>query len=249
MGGFKTKGGAVPSYLVLFSFFAAGCESTSSIDLTRNLYIYKSPDYRAARRTPDAVFVQRLKDLRPPISQVYAGKGYAEVFHDDDWDRPVPVMVEELLIDEIDRSYIYNGISSGSAGRPKPGDIVIEPTLMSMYRLYEALSDAEFVGRRRTEAHVALRVRVRGPADPTGRRRLLLDEVVEHKVQTKPTLARPNRGIVLAGRAMHVLMGELMKKLYESNIPAEPAAAEVSAEQPAEKPGNRAADPGKKRGT
>lgn len=256
-------GGAVPACLVLFSFFAAGCESTSAIDLTRNLYIYKSPDYRAARRTTEAVFVQRLKDLRPPISQVYTGKGYVEVFHDDNWDRPVPVMVEELLIDEIDRSGIYNGISSGSAGRAKPGDIVIEPTLVSMYRLYEALTDAAFVGRRRGEAQVALRVRVRGPVDATGRRKLLFDEVIQSKVQTKPTLARPNRGIVIAGRAMHKVMKTLMQKLYESNRSAEqatgepnsgeraggvPTAGEAGAKRGVSAPSS-AAKPVKKRGT
>ena len=64
MGGFQTMGGAVPACLVLFSFFAAGCEATSTRDLTRNLYIYRSPDYRAARRTPEAVFVQQSEHIR-----------------------------------------------------------------------------------------------------------------------------------------------------------------------------------------
>ena len=43
---------------------------------------------------------------------------------------------------------------------------------------------------------------------------------------SKLGLIRPNKGIVLAGRALRNIMGSVMLDLYESNIVAVPGAPE-----------------------
>jgi hypothetical protein len=127
-------------------------------------------------------------------------------------------MIEDVLREEIDRSGIYNGMVTGTAGIPDPGEIVVEPTLLTMYRMREAFAEPGLVGLRRSVAHTSIHIRVRGPADAKGIRPVLMDETIESEVATEPSLARPVLGVVLSGQALHNVMAQTMMKLYESNI-------------------------------
>jgi hypothetical protein len=217
MGGIRIFASAA---LAVVGFMS--CESTDRIDLAHNAYIYRSPEYKAPRRAAETVFIQPLKDLRVAPDRA-SGSGYRAVYSDDDWDRPVPVMVEELLVDEIDRAGIYGGISIGDQGHPRAGDIVIEPSLLAMYRMSERPVGPSGVEMRRTVASTALRLRVSGPVDASGSRPVLLDEVFHQQFETEPSLARPEKGVILSGRTMSKIMATALPKLYQANA-ADPAA-------------------------
>ena len=203
--------------LLLLVSSLGGCASATVVDLARNRYFYVSPEFQAARRTAQAVYVTRLLDRRT-IPETEAGTTYKEIFSDNIWDRPVPAMIEDVLREEIDRSGIYNGMVTGTAGIPDPGEIVVEPTLLTMYRMREAFAEPGLVGLRRSVAHTSIHIRVRGPADAKGIRPVLMDETIESEVATEPSLARPVLGVVLSGQALHNVMAQTMMKLYESNI-------------------------------
>lgn len=210
------------------------CESTDRIDLAHNAYIYRSPEYRAPRRAVETVFIQPLKDLRVAPDRA-SGSGYRAVYSDDDWERPIPVMVEELLVEEIDRAGIYGGISIGDQGHPRAGDVVIEPSLLAMYRMSERPVGPSGVEMRRTVASTALRLRVSGPVDHSGTRPVLLDEVFHQQFETEPSLARPEKGVILSGRTMRKIMEAALPKLYQANA-ADPAA------RPAARPATHSQD-------
>lgn len=213
----------MPVALFIVSLCSVGCFSGPGLDLATNRYIYTSPDYKAPRRTEAPVFVQRLRDQRetPDLSDPSSLKA---LFPDNEWERPVPVMLEDILLDEIDRSGIYNGISSGSAGVPGKADYVVEPTLHALYRYREAMLGGDHLGKRRSGAYAALQVRVLSPVGVGGRREVLLDKVFQDMVLTNLGRGRPQRGVVLAGRAVQSIMRQVMPELYESNIRAIPGA-------------------------
>jgi hypothetical protein len=202
------------------------------IDLARNPYIYKRSEYVAPRRTTAPVFVTRLKDKRE-LPDIDKGPVYRVVFSDRVWTRTIPVMVEELLIEEIDHSKIYNGLSTGNAGTPKRTDIILEPTLLQMYRMRESPIGNGSTGRRRTVAVSSLRIRVRSAVDAIGVRRVLMDEVFHEIVATRPSLARPEEGLALSGRTMEQIIQRALIKLYESNSVAQPET------QPETQPGTK----------
>ncbi len=223
MGGYRIQRAFVPVAVLGLALGAPGCLSSSSVDLAYNSYIYVSPGYEAPRRVDAQVFVQGVKDERkaPDFSNRDSVK---RQFSDGVWERPLPVMVEEVLVDEIDRSCIYDGISTGSGGVPRNGDFVVQPFLHGLYRYREAMTVGEHFGKRRSGAYGALRLRVLSPMNATGKREILLDEVFQDLVVTDLGRSRPQEGIVLAGRALQNIMRKAMPKLYESNIRAVPGA-------------------------
>ncbi len=230
MGGFIKTGGA--SLALLGGVLALGgcmlAEEEPVIDLARNPYIYRSPNYVAPRRAPAAVYVTRLKDERT-LPDVNTGQSYRQIFSDDVWDRSLPVMVEEVLIDEIDRSKIYNGISTGTAGTPAPGDVILEPTLLEMYRMREVMVGNGLTGRRRTVAVSTMRIRIQGPVNRIGRRPIVMDETFQEVVATQPSLAKPEEGLALTGMSLQNIMKRALQKVYESNaVRSDPAAAPAS---------------------
>lgn len=199
------------------------CSSTSKIDLATNNYIYTSPGYEAPRSTEEWVFVQRVRDKRTPpdFSKLDSIK---TKFPDTVWSRSIPVMIEDVLMDEIDRSRIYSGMSSGSLGVPRSRDFVIEPTLHALYRYREAMLGGDNVGKRRSGAYGALRIRVMSPIGTDGNREVLMDKVYQDLVLTNLGRGRPQEGLVLAGRAVQNIMRQAMSDIYESNIRAIPGA-------------------------
>ena len=223
MGGIRIQGTFMPCALLLASICTSGCRSTTSLDLAHNSYIYASPGYKAPRRTESPVFVQRILDQRKP-PHFSDRASLKQQFPDNVWERPIPVMLEDVLLDEIDRSEIYNGISSGSAGVPGRRDIVVEPTLHALYRYREAMLGGEHFGKRRSGAYVALRLRVMSPLDAHGKREILLDKVFQDLVLTDLGRGRPEQGVVLAGMALQNIMRQVMPALYQSNIRAIPGA-------------------------
>jgi hypothetical protein len=223
MGGIRNQRTLV--FFVSLAVWASltACSSTTKIDLATNNYIYTSPGYEAPRSTEAGVFVQRVRDERTP-PDFSKRDSIKTKFSDKVWGRSIPVMIEDVLMDEIDRSRIYNGISSGSLGVPSSRDFVIEPTLHAFYRYREAMLGGDHLGKRRSGAYGALRIRVMSPIGADGNREVLLDKVYQDLVLTSLRRGRPQEGVVLAGRAMQNIMRQAMSDIYESNIRATPGA-------------------------
>lgn len=223
MGGIRIQGAFVLGALLVALVCTAGCLSTNSVDLATNSHIYVSPGYKAPSRTQAPVFVQRIRDRRKP-PDLSDRASVKKQFPDNVWERPIPVMLEDVLLDEIDRSGIYKSISSGSAGVPGSRDFVVEPTLHALYRYREAMVDGTHFGKRRSGAYAALHLRVMSPIDAKGKREILLDKVFQDLVLSSLGRGRPQQGVVLAGRAVQNIMRQVMPALYESNIRAIPGA-------------------------
>ena len=124
-----------------------------------------------------------------------------------------------MLIDEIDRSGIYSGLSQEKIADT---DVVIEPSLVAMYRYREAPIVGGMVGRRRTVAYTALRLIVKSPVDKRGQREVRLDQLFHNQARTKLSLARAEEGIALTGHTLRAIMAEVLPKLYEANIAVVP---------------------------
>jgi hypothetical protein len=191
-----------------------GC-AVPPIDLARNPALYQPSGYHAPRSTVEAVYLGRLLDRRE-YPDIQDGGNFRQIYSEGDWARLVPLMVEEVLADEIGTSGIYSAVSTNAA--PSPQEIVIEPTLVRMYRMREAFIGDGLGGMRRTLAHVGLHLKVSGPVGADGQRRVLLEELIESEVATQPSLSRPDKALVLAGMALRGVMSKAMVLLYESNV-------------------------------
>ena len=216
MGGFQ-KAGCVPVFgLVVFA--VTSCITEPEADLAHNESLYRAPDYEAPRTTPQAVYVQRLRDRRTLPSTTKDGTSRT-VLPDQGWARSVPVMVEDCIVDAIGKSHIYREVTEGVDGRPGPADFIVEPTLLHLYRALERLGAGDYLAERRIVAIATIGLKVKGPVDGSGKRPVLLDEVFTHRVETPPIVGRPKGdGLPQVGRALHIAIGNALVKLYESNI-------------------------------
>ncbi|MCB9868665.1 MAG: hypothetical protein H6837_02355 [Planctomycetes bacterium] len=207
--------------LLGYCVLGVGCASPSRLDLARNTLIYRTAGYVAPRQCPAPVFVQPLRDAREKVPTFRDASFDRTVYADNIWERPVPVMVEELLVDEIERSRIFARRST--AGAPVDQEFVVEPSLLALHRYREAAATGLEVGRRRTVAYTAIRLVVKGPVDGKGQRHVLLDRLFHNEARTPLSLARAEHGIALTGQTLQVILAEMLPKLYETTIVPVPA--------------------------
>ncbi len=139
---------------------------------------------------------------------------YHSYMPDQNWERPPVVMLEEILRKEVAEAHIYREVASD----PVAADIVLEPTLVAMRGVYETGAEEG----SRTFATTAIRLKVLGPWDPSGKREVWMDRVFRHTAASPPVRFNPPPINHLTGRALHQTMAKLLGALYRTDGPPKP---------------------------
>jgi hypothetical protein len=188
----------------------AGCKSTgSSADLAWNPNIYRSAAFVSKLPGDLPAFVAPVADERRPEA-LPAKIGSSPVIYDADgrWERPVHEMVDDVLRQELATSLLFTQLTD----RPDPCGLVIKPSLVTF-----ATGAMEFIEGGSSMAEVALRLKVYGPQEASGKRSLLHDQIYGDRQQSAITMM-PTNTFVLAGKAVRNAMGRVLAGLDGSNV-------------------------------
>jgi hypothetical protein len=206
MGGYRGV------WVVLVALLAA-CSSPKhhQWDLSRGRYIYRSPGFEAPVQKSQSFFIRPMQDKREmpatPRSSVYAS-----YMPDQNWARPPVVMVEEIFRREVADAQIYQD----AAHDANSADIVVEPTLVALVGVYETGAEEG----SRTYATTAIHLKVLGPRDASGTRKVWMDRVFRHTASSPPVRFNPMPVNHLTGRALRDTMAKLLDALYRTDGPA-----------------------------
>lgn len=208
----------------------AACSSVGPskvADLAENKDLYRDVGWRSKLPGDRAVCVLPVADARRPDLLQAADSGGFPVLYDGDgaWQRPVPVMVDDVLRRELASSGIFAGLTDAAG----PNTLLLEPSLVHFTT--GALESAE---GGRSLGEVGLRLRVHGIAEPDGTRPILLDQVYGER-QVSGLSMMPPSPYLLVGRALRVTMQRALSGLDGSNVSrsaAPAAAADVPATVP-----------------
>jgi len=183
----------------------AACNTPPRMDLRHNENLYRPTGYVAAAPADRAAFVAPVVDERtpPPDSREFPTTYLA----DRDWERPVPVMVHEILCDELRASGVFGEVLDA----PRPDALVVKPIL----RAFEGGLQEQLYGRR-SLTHLALHVQVLGP-EVDGQRKVLFERPFVEQALSSPDF-RPPSPRALLGAALHATMVKLIGAVDASNI-------------------------------
>jgi len=191
---------------------ASGCSSTQSggMDLATNRTLYRSPPFEAVSTKPFKAYVAPLQDKRTPPPEP-GGAVAAEFLADGHWQRPVRTMVEEILRNELQDSDIYAGLTA----TPTSSDLIIEPALTTLHGAWERRAYPYYAGR--TYAVVALHMKILGPADANGKRRVWMNKEFRELVGSEFSQTTPPNIQQLAGVALSRTMKKLLDAVYTAD--------------------------------
>ncbi|MBK8978126.1 MAG: hypothetical protein IPM29_19650 [Planctomycetes bacterium] len=190
----------------------AGCLSPSTrLDLVETDDLYAPTGYEARLPADRGAFVAPLVDRRDqapadartgPYPITWMPEGY--------WDRPVDVMIDDLLRRELEDSKVVARLDAEPP--PEPGDLLIRPTLTRA-----RVGTEDLVNGQRRIAEVSIHLLVLGPVGPGGERGTLLDEDVVETTGTGIAFSPPRLPVVLGG-AVRGCLARLLKRIDESNV-------------------------------
>ncbi|MEZ5965205.1 MAG: hypothetical protein R3F56_15335 [Planctomycetota bacterium] len=175
------------------------------MDLRRNPEFYQPTGYSASAPGDRDVFVAPVVDERKPPQD--EGQLPTLFLSDRDWERPVPVMVHEILRDELRDSGVFRQVLDAAS----PEALLVKPVLRS----FEGGVQEQLYGRRSLAA-VGLQVEVYGPLQDNERKLLLTQPLFERPVSSpgfKPASPR-----VLLGAALQATMTRLVGAIDASNV-------------------------------
>jgi len=200
---------ALPLMAWLALLAAACASSNQAVDLANNEQLYA--DVRFATKSPGdrAVFVAPLVDARKPLELPTQERGFPILYGDDQvWERPVAEMIGEVLHRQLQNSGLFTAVADNAS----PQALVLKPTLMAFLT-----GAAESVSGTRSFAEVGLRLQVFGPADATGKRTVLFDDLYANR-QMSDVALNPVSPYRLIGRALHVSVSKALAGLDGSNV-------------------------------
>lgn len=187
-----------------------GCQSaTQDPDLARNEQLYRRLAFTSKLPGDRAVFVAPLQDARH-VEVLPASQSGFPITYDADgrWSRPVTVMVDDVLRDELQQSSVFAGLLPAA----RPEALVLMPTLTDFQS-----GVVELDVNARTHAEIGIRVQLFAACDAAGRRQLLLDQIYSDR-ETSTAAMVPMSTYRLMGRAMNVAMQRLVSGLDTSNV-------------------------------
>lgn len=183
----------------------AACSSPPRMDLRHNESLYRPTGYVSKLSADRAAFIAPIADERqlPEDKQAYP----VAYLGDGDWERPVPVMVDEILREELRTAQVFAEILPA----PRPDALLVRPIL----RAFEGGLQEQLYGRR-SMAHLALVIEIYGPEE-TGERKLFLSQpFFERPIST--TGFKPPSPRLLMGSALHATMSKLVSTIDASNV-------------------------------
>jgi hypothetical protein len=183
----------------------AACSTPPRMDLRHNPSLYQPTGYAAAVAADRAAFVAPVVDERVPPQD--AGQLPITYLSDRDWERPAPMMLHEILRDELRASGVFKEVLD----TPRPDALMIKPVL----RAFDGGVQEELYGRR-SLAHVGLQIDVFGP-EFGGERKLLLSQPFFERPVSPPGFKPPSPRALL-GFALHATMSKLVGTVDASNV-------------------------------
>lgn len=189
---------------------AAGCSTLEKTpDLAVNPRLYTDVAYESAAPGDVEVFVAPTVDQRDGAALPTHDHGYPIRYGGDDfWQRPVAVMVGEVLHRQLQQSRIFGAL----VDRAGPDCAVLKPSLVTF-----TVGAQEGMAGSMTFAEVGLRVVVLGPAGADGARPLWHDQVYANRQRTELQV-NPASPYLLVGPALQVAMAGALSGLDGSNV-------------------------------
>jgi len=206
---------------------ACGSTANQGRDLVRERELYTLTGFKAQMPGQLTAYVDTVADERGPLPELVEGIYKPQYVGDGIYARPVPHMVRELLLQEIEDSHLFKEI----VATPDAADIVVQPALAAFYASIE-----ERVAGRRTRAKSGLKLRVFGPKDATGARPRLFEESYESNELQRDGLGFTTSLLSDQGLTLKMAMGRMLRDLDGKRVGREASAVEASATRPAQSP-------------
>lgn len=194
---------AVASLPLLFALGA--CNAPPRNDLRLNPSYYQPTGYTVASPADRDAFVAAVVDERTPPQD--EGQLPTMFLSDEDWERPAPVMVHDILRDELRDSGVFRQVLDVAS----PDALLVKPILRS----FDGGVQEQLYGRR-TLAALGLQVEVYGPL-VDGQRKLLLTQPLFERPVSSPGF-KPASPRVLLGAALRKTMARLVNAIDASNV-------------------------------
>jgi hypothetical protein len=194
---------------LLVVLLPAACATNETADLARNELLYVDVPFVTKSPGDRALLVLPTDDVRDRTPLPTEAHGFPIIYGGDDfWERPVPEMVSDVLVRQLQSSGIFATVSAEAT----PGALVLKPTLESF------LTGANVaISGSRSFAEVGLRLQVLGPADSQGKRAVLHDQLYGNR-QLSELERSPVSPFRLIGRALQISMGKALAGLDRSNV-------------------------------
>lgn len=181
------------------------CSTPPRMDLRHNPNFYVPTGYKVSSPPDRSVFVAPVADER----EAPKDEGQLPIMYlgDRDWERPMPVMVHDILCDELRESGAFVEVLNTA----RPDALLIKPTL----RAFEGGVEEQLYGRR-SLASLALNIEVLGP-EIDGKRKVLLSQPYYERPVGTPGF-KPASPRMLMGAALHSTMSKVVGTIDASNL-------------------------------
>jgi uncharacterized lipoprotein YmbA len=195
---------------LLPALWLASCATHQNVpDLALNEKIYAPIAYETRAPGDRAVFVAPTRDARNPASYPASSNGFPISYEGDRrWYRPVPEMVDAVLLEELEESELFTAIKTTAS----PQDVVVQPTLITFVT---GVMEQEYGAR--SIAEVGIRIEVLGPVGGDGTRPVLFDQVYGERQVSNPDRLPPST-YLLTGMCMRTTMQRMLAGLDGSNV-------------------------------
>ena len=199
---------ALPSLFPVL--FLAACATHQNVpDLALNERIYVPVEYETRAPGDRAVFVAPTRDERNVANYPASANGFPISYEGDRrWNRPVPEMVDAVLLEELEASELFTEVRATGA----PTDLVVQPTLVTFVT---GVMEQEYGAR--SLAEVGIRIEVLGPVGADGKRPVLFDQVYGERQVSNPDRLPPST-YLLTGMCMRTTMQRMLTGLDGSNV-------------------------------
>jgi hypothetical protein len=197
-------------------------------DFATNEVLYTDVPFATKAPGDRGLFVAPVVDARDLTVLPTNEHGFPIVYGTDDfWERPVREMLAEVLRRQLTDSELFGRV----VDQAEPSALLLKPTLVTF-----TLGATEAMSGRRSFAEVGLRLQVLGPADGSGQRAVVLDQVYGSR-QVSELELNPVNPYRLVGRALQQSMTKVLggldgSNVGRSNVPLEAAATTLEPATP-----------------
>lgn len=196
--------------LVALPFFAAGCQTNSTrVDLAINPVLYQSPGYETRVLVDKNAFIAPLIDAREPAAEATGPMSFVQA-PESVWERPMTVMVEEILVDELRKSGIFSQVLINT---PSPSTLIVTPYLVSA-----RYGEEELTAKRRAIAEIEIRIVVHGAVASASESRPILFDRTFHEVTATPPAIRAVHSAQILGVSLSKAVRAMLAALDQSNV-------------------------------
>ncbi len=228
MGAMKFPALRVVSLLLLP--LAAGCAvPNETADFAANELLYSDVAFATKAPGDRDLFVAPIVDVHDQVVLPTQDRGFPIVYGGDDfWERPVREMLADVLQRQLTDSHLFARLVE----QPAPSTMILKPTLVTF-----SLGATEAMSGRRSFAEVGIQLQVLGPADNTGDRPVVFDQIYRSRQMSELEL-NPISPYRIVGRALQQSMSKALggldgSNLGRSNVPIEAAAKPATPATPA----------------